>query len=147
MRWTDEDAVLDLSIHSGTATLRNTTIDGKKIHVHRGDACIKAIDKGVWVLAKLDVEGYELRVLKGFQSLIARPRTGFIVEITDQWLKDMGGSANELFSLMHAQGYKAYLPKSTILSKFEFSLLRGPLDGRHQYDVVFLRPEDAWLTR
>lgn len=141
------EAVLDLSTHSGTATLRNIAVSGKKVKVHRGDDCINELAEDAWVLVKLDVEGYELRVLKGFNNLIKRPKTGFIVEITDQWLKDLGSSADELFDLMLENGFKAYLPKLTFLSKFELRPISRSLSGRYQYDVVFLRPDDGWLAR
>lgn len=141
------EAVLKLSTHSGTATLRDIAASGQKVKVHLGDNCIKEPAEDRWVLVKLDVEGYELRVLKGFQSLIKRPKTGFIVEITDQWLKDLGSSADELFDLMLENGFKAYLPKLTFLSKFELRPISRSLSGRYQYDVVFLRSDDGWLAR
>ncbi len=145
----DGEAMLDLTQHSGTGNLRNIEIgsSGTKVKVFRGDRFINGLAENIWVLAKLDVEGYELRVLKGFQSLIKRPKTGFLVEITDQWLRDLGGSAEELFDLMLGNGFKAYLPKLTLLSKFELRPISRTLAGRHQYDVVFLRPEDGWLSR
>lgn len=143
----DGEAMLDLTTHAGTASLRNIVASGTKVKVLRGDGIINGLADDIWVFAKLDVEGYELRVLKGFQSLIKRPKTGFLVEITDQWLKDLGGSADELFDLMLGNGLKAYLPKLTSLSKFELRPINCPLPGLYQYDVVFLRSEDSWLSR
>jgi FkbM family methyltransferase len=143
----DGKAMLDLDDHSSKANLRHTEENGVKIKIVRGDHVVSDLPKETWVLAKLDVEGYELRVLKGFQSLIRRPKTGFLVEITDQWLRDLGGSAEELFDLMLGNGFKAYLPKLTFLSKLELRPISLTLAGRYQYDLVFLRPEDGWFSR
>lgn len=143
----EAEATLDLTTHSGTASLRHSGASGTKVKVLRGDDVINDLPEDIWVFAKLDVEGYELRVLKGFQSLIKRPRTGFLVEVTDSWLKDTGGSADELFALMLGNGFKSYIPKLTALSKFILQPIEHPINERFQYDVVFLRSEDGWLTR
>jgi FkbM family methyltransferase len=141
------EATLDSSAHSGTGSLRHNGTSGTKVDVLCGDSFISELPEDAWVLVKLDVEGYELRVLKGFQSLIKRPKTGFLVEVTDKWLRTTGGSADELFDLMLGNGFKAYLPKLTFYSKFELHLIKRPVADRHQYDVVFLRSEDSWHVR
>lgn len=138
---------LDLDDHSSKANLRCVDGNGAKIRIARGDDVLGDLLEAPWVFAKLDVEGYELLVLKGFRSLIRRPKTGFLIEITDEWLRNLGGSADELFELMLGNGFKAYLPKLTFFSKFKLCPISRSLSGRYQYDVVFLRPEDGWLSR
>lgn len=137
------EAILDSSDHAGARSLRHIGASGTKVDVICGDRFINQIPDDAWVLVKLDVEGYELRVLKGFQSLIKRPRTGFLIEVTDEWLRTTGGSADELFDLMLGNGFKAYLPMVTFSCRFELRLITRPKADRHQYNVVFLRPEDS----
>jgi FkbM family methyltransferase len=141
------EATLNTSAHHGIASLRIRAASGKKVGVVRGDRYINDLPEDTWVLVKLDVEGYELRVLRGFQSLIKRQRTAFLVEVTDAWLKDAGGSAKELFGLMLGNEFMPYIPKLTALSTYKLQPIVGPLDERFQYDVVFLRPGDSWLSR
>ena len=106
----EAEATLDLDNHSSKANLRHADKQGTKIKILRGDHVIGDLPEDTWVFAKLDVEGYELRVLNGFQSLIKRPRTGLLVEVTDSWLKDMGGSADELFALMLDNRFRPFIP-------------------------------------
>lgn len=143
----ETDTTLDIDDHCSKANLRHTDKQGKKIKIHQGDHVITDLHENQWVFAKVDVEGYELRVLKGFQSLIKRKRTGFLIEVTEKWLMETGGSSDELFNLMMTNGYKAYLPKLTPLSKFKLHHIESPIVGRYQYDVVFIRPDDGWLLR
>lgn len=140
-------ATLDSSAHSGTGSLRHIGASGTRVDVLCGDRFISDLPEDTWVLVKLDVEGYELRVLKGFKSLLKRARTGFLIEVTDEWLRTTGGSADELFELMLVNGFEAYLPKLTFFSKFKLRLINRPVADRHQYDVVFLRKEDSWHAR
>lgn len=142
-----EEATLDLDDHSSKANLRRGCDEGPKIQVLRGDDVIGELPAAAWVLAKLDVEGYELRALKGFRSLIRRPQTAFLVEVTDSWLKDLGGSAEELFELMVSDGYRAYVPKLTALSRLSLQPIERPDTGKAHYDVVFMRAGDRWLER
>jgi len=59
-----------------------------------------------WV-AKIDVEGFELRVLKGMAaSLRARAFIGLVVEINPFTLEFTGASADQILAFMTAHGYK-----------------------------------------
>ena len=60
---------------------------------------------------------------------------------------DLGGSADELFQLMHENGFEGYLPKLKPMAGFEFRPISRSLVDRYQYDVVFLRRSDGWLSR
>jgi FkbM family methyltransferase len=141
------EATLHIDSHPGTASLRNVAASGTKVKVVRGDRFVNELAEDTWTLVKLDVEGYELRVLRGFQSLIKRPKTAFLVEVTDAWLREAGGSAKELFEVMIGNEFRSYVPRLTPWSNYELQPIEGPLNGRHQYDVIFLRPGDSWLLR
>jgi FkbM family methyltransferase len=64
------EGMLDHDDHSSKANLRHPDNSGEKIQIMPGDHVLGNFPEDTWVFAKLDVEGYELRVLKGFESLV-----------------------------------------------------------------------------
>ncbi|MBK9120621.1 MAG: FkbM family methyltransferase [Phycisphaerales bacterium] len=56
-------------------------------------------------LVKLDVEGAEVRVLRGMRRLVERDRPFIVSEMNDQYLRELGASAAELFALLQEAGY------------------------------------------
>lgn len=56
---------------------------------------------------KCDVEGHELSVVKGAETLIAKFRPAWLIEVSDS-PEDDGSSSNQLFSLLLQYGYQAY---------------------------------------
>lgn len=137
-------AHLATSSQHGTGTLREGI--GSEVTVRKGDDLLPQIPADIWVFVKLDVEGYELRALRGMQSLLRRPKTGFYVEITGEWLNQLGGSADELISLLQAHGYEGVKPAVDYLSRLRF--VRKPLPlPLHQYDIFFHRPADNLWSR
>ena len=142
----ESEGMLDHDDHSSKANLRRADKNGEKIKIMLGDHVLNDFAEDTWVFAKLDVEGYELRALKGFQSLVNRPKTGFLVEITDEWLRDLGGSADELFDLMLGSGFKAYIPKVTLFSQFEVAPNQSLANWTAALRRGLRRPEDSWLS-
>jgi FkbM family methyltransferase len=132
----DGEALLAAGVQHGSGTLREGT--GVRVRVGRADAILPAIPPGRRALVKIDVEGYELKVLRGMTRLIERPDTSFLVEVTDAWLRRTGGSAAELFALLAAHGYVASRPELDALSRLRLVPLDGPLPA-FQYDVLFHR--------
>lgn len=56
-------------------------------------------------LVKIDVEGWELQVLRGAQSLAPHLRDAvFVVEVSPAWLRRAGGSVEELYGLLDSWG-------------------------------------------
>lgn len=66
-------------------------------------------------LIKIDVEGYELEVLKGAGRLIQQHHPVFFIELDDDNLKDQNGSALELIQFLHAFGYKIRHAETNVL--------------------------------
>jgi FkbM family methyltransferase len=60
------------------------------------------------VMCKLDVEGYEQRVLDGATALLALPEMILICELNDPLLRSNGSSAQALISRLRDQGYTAW---------------------------------------
>lgn len=60
-------------------------------------------------LMKIDVEGAEMKVLKGATNILKEADgPDFIVEVVDEYLKRGGSSKQELLSYMNVFGYKPY---------------------------------------
>jgi FkbM family methyltransferase len=66
-------------------------------------------DAGAIRLVKIDIEGAELMALRGFERrLRAADAPDVLCEVTDRYLRDLGGSAEELMRLMQDCGYSAF---------------------------------------
>lgn len=57
-------------------------------------------------LIKIDVEGFEMEVLKGASDVLKRDKPTLFVEIDDQFLARQQSSAAAIFDLLAAHGYK-----------------------------------------
>ncbi len=126
----DGSAKLDDNAHHGAKSMRSGA--GVSVPIRRGDDF--APPEGVPLFVKIDVEGYEVEVLKGMVRLLERPNTAFFVEVTDSFLREAGSSSDELFALM--EGYDAKVPTLSALGR----LTMGAIDRtRSQYDVLFTR--------
>ncbi len=65
-------------------------------------------DLGERVLLKVDVEGYELYALRGFERTIERYRPLILIEVEPRYLKRAGVDEYQLFEFFQSRGYKAY---------------------------------------
>ena len=86
-----------------------------------------------WI--KIDVEGYEARVLRGATATIARCRPGLFIEVDDANLRAQGDSAAGLLKWVEAAGYEI-LDAATHRPITSGS----PLDGCH-LDALCIHPE------
>ncbi len=59
-------------------------------------------------LMKIDVEGAELRVLRGARGLLERDRPDLLLELTDAFLQELGGSAEQVCEWLAGFGYSLY---------------------------------------
>ena len=86
-------------------------------------------------LVKLDLEGAELAALRGMRRILTACRPHIIVEVTDEFLRRVQGSAAELYDYLVDFGYKAYVIEANGLknidSRQEFT------DVAEQFNALF----------
>ncbi len=132
------------SNHPGTFSFRKiaNAVESIEVPVMIGDELMARfpVEDSARVLVKIDTEGHEHQVLRGLKNLIALPNVAFVVEVTDEWLRQAGSSAQQLYDEMHAQGYESYA------ATVHYPWLRpgvritpqpDPAPGQH--DVLFAR--------
>jgi len=131
------------SDHTGTFTFRSVpqSTYSVKVPVISGD---QIINKGILrqrVLVKVDTEGFEHRVIRGLKGLMSYRDIGFVIEVTDQWLRETGSSAQDLYAELRQQGFQSYrvrLAYSWFRPKLKLDLVDIPSSGQH--DALFVRP-------
>jgi len=74
---------------------------------------------------KLDVEGAELRVLRGALATLARCKPELLIEVSPEALRRQSGSREEVFDLLRGLGYRlaGFDPRSGLPSTEEACLL------------------------
>jgi FkbM family methyltransferase len=126
--------------HGGNHVVADLAEAPVVVPVRRVDDVMEEHLPGGDALVKLDIEGAEMMALSGMPNLIRRLNTTFIVEMCDVWLRQNGGSAQGIFQMMSAAGYRAFLPYFPALSK---TLRMRSLDALPAepkiYDVLFRR--------
>jgi FkbM family methyltransferase len=74
-------------------------------------------------LVKLDVEGYELHVMKGAEALLRKHRPMLFIELDDNNLRDQGDSAEDLIHFLLDIGYRRIAhaeKKSPVMASDDF---------------------------
>ncbi|WP_439814677.1 FkbM family methyltransferase [Zavarzinia sp. CC-PAN008] len=94
-------------------------------------------------LIKIDVEGYELSVLRGAQGVMRRFHPALIVELVDSHLARAGSTPAQVFELMTGLGYAALRMDAPDVDRSSTALLsRFAGDG----DYLFRVPSPARRT-
>jgi FkbM family methyltransferase len=145
------------SPHSGTGTLadvRETATDvivGEyDVEVRRGDDIVFERPDRPVRLIKIDVEGFELNVLKGLRRTLERWMPMVVTEFMQEHLTRAGTSRDELMAWMTALGYRPYAV-FTRRSGMSHRLCVLPADdaqraGTPFTDILWLRDSDADAT-
>lgn len=68
-----------------------------------------ASDYGRIAAIKCDVEGLELRVLRGALRTLKREGPALLVEVEEQWAARYGTKAHDVFELLAGLGYRSQL--------------------------------------
>lgn len=94
---------------------------------------------------KVDVEGVELRVFRGFRRLLLRHNVAVLTEVTPDWLHAAGDSERALFDFFADLGYSPYLVtlrRRAVRHTAALVPLARP-EERGQYSAVFMRRHSA----
>jgi FkbM family methyltransferase len=143
--WLDQD-------EPGQCTLRDgATESSYTVRIARGETILSDIDGSRSVIIKIDVEGYEMKVLNGLSMVLDRPELAVIVEVTDRWLRQLGSSWEAMRSSMSRLGFTALLivPVRTWLSPNAVALSPAPAvcNPDEQFNVLFVRLGTAMHKR
>lgn len=140
--------------HTGSGTLRaiDTAARTNVTHEHTVDIVIPddVIDEHQLRPAalKIDVEGFETRVVQGLTRTLARCQPAIVSEVDDAMLRAASSSAKEYTDLLQAHGYRGWslalqggVRKSLHLRPLSDALEQG------KHDAVFVVPGSPAATR
>lgn len=91
-------------VAQGSAPSDAAAAGGAEIEVRRLDDVLATTDRLDFL--KIDVEGYELRVLRGASELLRRFRPAVLFEVNEAALQRAGTSGREVCELLIAHGYR-----------------------------------------
>src|SRR5262245_52722108 len=135
----------DFSGNVGQAHLRPTAVsrNTRRIMAVRLDSLIQLVDGENIALVKLDIEGFEYKALRGMGDLLSRVRY-VITEVDNEFLRECGSSAKQLFELMAQNGFSACCadPESSELwrkSGSDYRPKKTFTSGHAPFDVLFWR--------
>lgn len=95
----------------GQNVIPTTTIkDPKAISI---DDFVLEIDLSRLMLMKVDVDGYDFKVLQGAKSTISRFQPTIFCELCEYALNEQGDSIKDIFSMLTTMGYHVYLEDRT----------------------------------
>lgn len=93
------------------------------------------------LVVKLDVEGYEVRALRGMASLLEAHRPLILTEVNPEMLAQAGASAGELAEFLMSRGYEpfGYSTQRAIVRERRLVLRRMAVDDL-PVDVAWVQP-------
>ena len=147
----DSPGALDLNLtsaHTGTATLAKVEGAVRRIAVavKVGDDVLAAASAAPVRLVKIDVEGFELHVLKGLRRTLTSDKPFVMTELIEEQLGKAGTSVREVTGLLFDLGYEAFgIQSARRLVRHELMLrpvARGDSFERFS-DVLWAHPSCA----
>ncbi len=92
--------------------LDKTNSNQVSVDVQRLDVCLSSEKISEIDLLKIDVEGFELKALKGAENLFkSRKIKNIICEFNEYWLREAGTSSNELLQFLMDNDFDLRSPK------------------------------------
>jgi FkbM family methyltransferase len=109
----EKNDILELKLlgdHTGWSTFGHVEAADVRVipvPVKIGDEVLSA-DPSPIRLIKIDVEGFELKVLRGLAKTLAQHKPVLIMELIEKQLLDANASSREIFELLGGLGYECY---------------------------------------
>ncbi len=130
------------SHHTGISSLRPISKCVNEYQVETRSWDDLSIDRPVHVV-KLDIEGAEVKALRGMRDTLRRWRPAVITEVTDRFFRELGNEVGELFELMDELGYQGWNYSGNVLKP-----IRNFNDAPNgQYNALFTHEDRASLQR
>lgn len=116
MGLSDAPAELKLKVLGGGSVMASFAVE-ESDRMHVREEVTVAVDVGDKFLAegvkgdmtiKIDVEGFELHVVRGLTSTISEHRPAVLTEVEPKFLRRAGEREDRLFEFFHARGYEGY---------------------------------------
>jgi FkbM family methyltransferase len=125
----EESGILRLAVNPFHPADHRIGNEGLPVRAWTIDELVAARGWPAISLVKIDVQGAEVRVLRGARATIARFHPRLFVEVDDRALEEAGFSADLLFDEIERQSYRPYDPAdpSVPLSRSEAALRRRAL--------------------
>lgn len=158
----DEPARMTLRVvgsEQGTATLAPVTgadagrvSESHEVEVARGDDLLFDRLQGN-IFIKIDAEGFELRILRGFQRTVEALRPAIVTECVDAHLERAETSREELFGYLESLGYAGCVidtERRGIAQRLVRFPCREAPDERyagHETNVLWIHPDSAFAAR
>lgn len=151
------ELVLHVPTHTGQASfapladeVARTGATDRRVSVRVGDEELAALPPGP-MLVKIDVEGFETRVLAGLTRTLAQRRPAVCTEAVPALLERAGASMAGLFEFMHRHGYRGHSVEFThgpvgFSGRLTLRRVDGPGPGLAD-DVLWLHPESEHAQR
>lgn len=123
----------------------------QRVRVVRGDellAGVRGAARSAWTI-KVDVEGFECRVLRGLERTLRERRPALITETIPAQLARAGSSTGELFDLLGGQGYQAFALRTRragLRRRLALQAVPAPSPGLSD-DLLWLLPDGPARAR
>ena len=151
----DEDGAGNLAVNHqepGQSTLRQMhSTAATPVTIRKSQVIAADLQGDRPTLIKIDVEGYEMHVVRGLGPVLDNRNLSLLVEVTDEWLRQLGTSWDELRSLMSERGYVPFeiIEKRTPSQPNGVQLKRMSNQSARpeQFNALFCRPNGIWHTR
>lgn len=140
----DEPGTLTLSMtseHSGTATLADVGAQATRTVA----VPVKVADSEITIaprLIKIDVEGFELQVLKGLRRTLAAHAPFLITELIEEHLNKAGSTISEVKAFLTGLGYEGFAIKQRRRRLRQRLVLKplGAVGAEDASDVLWVHP-------
>lgn len=154
----DKDAEFVLRVvtdHTGVGTMADIPAEHDRlitasivVPVRRGDNIVDTLPRPPRLI-KIDVEGFELRVVKGLQRTITATHPILLLEFVESHLNRAGTSRDELTALLKSLGYEGFAI-SLRRKRLSYRLKLNPFDDANTVtvsDTLWVHPNDPRRSR